>query len=311
MSVLELLYPVQTLDNQLLVPSGSKLSIETLDHLISSNRSTSYQKHSLLQYGLIKEDLLNLLSLPPYKVIFADQKQISELLDLLEKVYIDLPVLQVLDYFKEHESYTYHHTLNTFALTTVLAKDLISDYQDMIKEVASCPAHDIGKVCVPLHILRKADPLTSTELSILQHHASAGYVLLCYYLRDMQSLSAIIARDHHERKDGSGYPRGISLTDRMVEIVAVSDIYDALISNRPYRPVAYDNRTALEEITEMAMRNEIGLDVVKALVAYNRKDKPSFSDCIVSDKKRGTPPSGNVYGMIADKNNQHSDSDDK
>jgi hypothetical protein len=61
----------------------------------------------------------------------------------------------------------------------------------------------------------------------------------------------------------------------------------------------------------MAERNEIGWEVVKALVAYNRKDKPNFSDCVVSIEKRGARPSGNVYGVIADENNQHSDADDK
>jgi HD-GYP domain-containing protein (c-di-GMP phosphodiesterase class II) len=309
MSILKLHYPVHTLDKQLLLPSGSELSEDTLNHLISSNKTASYQNHSLLQYA--KEDLLDVLRLPPYNVIFADQKQTSELLTIMEKVSVTFPVLQAMDYFKNHESYTYRHVLSTFALTILLAKDLIFDYKDMITEVASCPAHDIGKICIPLHILKKSSPLTPEELSILKHHAVAGYVLLSYYLKDSQILSAIIARDHHERKNGSGYPRGISLTDRMVEIVAVSDIYDALISNRPYRNAVYDNRTALEEITGMAERNEIGWDVVKALVAYNRKDKPKFSDCVVSDQKRGAPPQNNFYGVITDENKQNLDDDDK
>jgi HD-GYP domain-containing protein (c-di-GMP phosphodiesterase class II) len=307
--MLKLHYPVHTLDKQLLLPPGSELSEDTLNNLISSNKSAFRQNHSLLQYA--KEDLLGLLRRPPYNVIFADQKQISELLTIMEKVSVPSPVLQAMDYFKNHESYTYNHVLSTFALTTLLAKDLIFDYKDLIMEVASCPAHDIGKICIPLHILKKSNPLTPEEYSLLKHHASAGYVLLCYYFKDAQNFSAIIARDHHERNNGSGYPRGISLTDRMVEIVAVSDIYDALISNRPYRNSVYDNRTALEEITGMAERNEIDWDVVKALVAYNRKDKPRFSDCVVSYQKRGAPPQDNFYGVIADENKQNLDADDK
>ena len=88
--------------------------------------------------------------------------------------------------------------------------------------------------------------------------------------------------------------------DRMVEIVTVSDVYDALISSRPYRPIAYDNRTALEEITAMAERNEIGWNVVRALVARNRKSKPHHSECEVSVEKRGISPPGNVYGVIVE-----------
>ena len=87
----------------------------------------------------------------------------------------------------------------------------------------------------------------------------------------------------------------------ITDIVTVSDIYDALISPRPYRLIAYDNRTALEEITEMAESNKIDRDVVKALVSHNRKENPDYSDCIISTEKRGTPPLDNVYGVIVDK----------
>ena len=93
-------------------------------------------------------------------------------------------------------------------------------------------------------------------------------------------------------------PRGIQLTDRMVEIMVVSDVYDALISPRPYRPVSYDNRTALEEITKMAEMNKIGWEAVKSLVAHNRKVKPRPSEVRVSSEKRGTPPLPNFHGVV-------------
>ena len=218
----------------------------------------------------------------------------------MKSVRIVVPVLQSLDYFKKHDFHTYRHILTVSALSTLLAKDLLSDHQDLIREAATGPTHDFGKVCVPLHILKKSQPLTRRERSILKHHTAAGHILLSYYLKDNHNLAARVARDHHERKDASGYPRGIRLMDRMVEIVTVSDVYDALISSRPYRPIAYDNRTALEEITAMAERNEIGWNVVRALVARNRKSKPHHSECEVSVEKRGTSPPGSVYGVIVE-----------
>jgi HD-GYP domain-containing protein (c-di-GMP phosphodiesterase class II) len=301
MSLLKLQYPVHTLDKKLLLPSGSELSEDTLDRLISSNKAESYQNEPFLKYVI--KDLFSFLKLPPYSMIFSEQQR-KEILKILEKVSIPLPVLDILHYFKKHESYTYRHVLNTFALTALLARELISDFDDMIREVASCPAHDIGKICVPLNILGKSSPLTLSEYDTLKHHAAAGYVLLSYYLRDPHNLSAVIARDHHERKDGAGYPLGTRLKDRMVEIVAVCDIYDALTSTRPFRQSAYDNRTALEEITAMAESNKIGWDVVKALVANNRKDRPKFSDCVVSAQRRGEPPQDNLYGTITDDHNE-------
>lgn len=135
---------------------------------------------------------------------------------------------------------------------------------------------------------------------MLKHHTVAGYIILCHYLLDRKNLSAPVARNHHERKDGSGYPSGIQLQDLMIEMIASCDIFDALISSRVYRPVSYDNRTACEEITKMAERGEINRDVVRALIAYKRKDTPHFSDCRISAEKRGTPPPSNVYGIIAE-----------
>ncbi len=300
MKNLKLGYPVTTLDNELLLQAGSDLSDETINGLISSNKIKSYKSLPLLEYGTVKKDLLRFLSQPPYHVIFSDKKQVSNILKLMENVNLVYPVLETLDYFNEREFYTYRHILMVFALSTLLASDLVHDYKELVREAATGPTHDIGKICIPLNILTKSVPLTKAEMDILMHHSAAGYVLLSYYLRDPEGLTAKVARDHHERKNGVGYPRGIELSDRMIEIVSVSDIYDALISARPYRPTAYDNRTACEEITTMAEKNEVSWDIVKALVAHNRKNKPHYSECDISIEKRGEPPPGNVHGVLAD-----------
>jgi HD-GYP domain-containing protein (c-di-GMP phosphodiesterase class II) len=259
-------------------------------------------------YGSVKGDCLNFLSNPPYDIIFSDKNQINDLLNILETVYLSNPILESLDYFKQHDFYTYAHILMVFALSTLLAKDLIPDYQECIRLSATGPTHDIGKICVPLPILKKATPLTKTERSFIEHHAVAGYVLLSYYYKCTQHLACEVASDHHERRDGSGYPRGILLKAPLVEIIAVSDIYDALIKPRPYRSTAYDNRAALEEITEMTEENKIGREVVKTLIAHNRKFKPNYREMKISDEKRSTPPLYNVYGIIAEQ--EKTDSED-
>jgi len=298
MPKLTLQHPIHTLDNQLLLPPGTFLTKEALDTFISSQGPYSYPTHPLLLHGSVKEDCLDFLSNPPYDVIFSDKKEINDLFDILEAVYLSVPVLQSLDYFKEHDFYTYCHILMVFALSTLLAKDLIPDYEECIQLSATGPTHDIGKICVPLHILRKTTPLTKTERGFIEHHAAAGYVLISYYYKDIQPLACRVALDHHERKDGSGYPRGIMLQDPLVEIIAVSDIYDALIIPRPYRSTAYDNRAALEEVTRMAEQNKIGWDAVKALIAHNRKSKPDYREIKISAETRSTPPSYNVYGIL-------------
>lgn len=300
MSLLKLGYPVYSLDRQLLLRAGTTLTDETLKTLIASRGADHRKTHALMQYGTVKEDILTFLAHPPVNNIIHDQRQITEITKIMEHVKLVRPVLDSMEYFKMHDAYTYRHILVVFALSALISINLISDYHIRIRESAAGPTHDIGKICIPVSVLRKTSPLTRDERKLLRHHTTAGYILLGYYLQDIEQLSVRVARDHHERNDGSGYPSGIHLNDRAVEIVAVCDIYDALSASRPYRPLAYDNRSALEEITRMAERGEVSWEVVRALIAQNRKGKPHFSECTVSLEKRGAPPPGNMYGVIED-----------
>jgi putative two-component system response regulator len=95
--------------------------------------------------------------------------------------------------------------------------------------------HDIGKLAVPEHILLKPGPLTPDERKIMEQHAIAGE-RICAPLRSFRHVLPII-RHHHEKQDGSGYPDGlkadqIPLTARILQI---TDVYDALTTDRPYR----------------------------------------------------------------------------
>jgi HD-GYP domain-containing protein (c-di-GMP phosphodiesterase class II) len=298
-------YPVHALDNQQLLPAGTVLTEETMHALASSlkdNRGT--EQCSLLSHDATEKHILTFFKTPPYHTIFADRELVGEILQLMNHIHIAPPLLQSLDYFKKYDFYTYRHILMVSALTTLLAKDLVADYKDQIREMATGPTHDVGKLSIPLHVLKKSSPLTRTERNILQHHTLTGYVLLSYYCRDPLNLAAQVARDHHERRNGSGYPCGKLLKDFMIEIIACCDIYDALISPRPYRPVSYDNRTALEEITAIAERDEISRDIVRALIALNRGGRRNFREIELSHEKRGAPPPGNVYGMTSDTNDE-------
>ncbi|MFW6138628.1 MAG: HD-GYP domain-containing protein [Spirochaetota bacterium] len=293
-------FPVQTTHNTQLLPAETILSDETMERLTSTSPQLSTVP--FLNYSHVKKDLLKIINMGPYMIIFEDNRKKTAMLDLMEKVNVTPPVLHSLDYFRNADPYTYRHKLIVFVLSTLLAQDILEDREGLFQEVSAGPTHDFGKICVPLRVLRKTTPLTHTERLLLEHHASAGFVLLSYYQGDMNTLAARVARDHHERRDGSGYPTGKKQKELLVEIVAVSDVYDALISPRPYRPTCYDNRTALEEITDMAEQGKLNLEVVKALVAFNRRSKPHHTECTISTDRRGCAPPGNIYGKF--ENNQ-------
>lgn len=107
---------------------------------------------------------------------------------------------------------------------------------DLILKAA--PMHDIGKVAIPDHILLKPGRLDADEMEVMKTHAEAGYRILRGSASQMLRIAAGIARSHHERYDGNGYPLGLSagMIPLPARIVAVADVFDALTSARPDKP---------------------------------------------------------------------------
>jgi putative two-component system response regulator len=100
------------------------------------------------------------------------------------------------------------------------------------------PLHDIGKIAIPDHILRKPAPLSADERRVVETHTELGHGILAGSREPLLQLGAEIAWTHHERFDGGGYPRGFAGDAIPIDgrIVAVADVFDALVSDRVYRP---------------------------------------------------------------------------
>src|SRR5213078_4487515 len=113
--------------------------------------------------------------------------------------------------------------------------------------------HDLGKIGVPEHILRKQGPLTDEEWIAMRRHPLTGAQIVAPL--EFFADAALIVRHHHERHDGSGYPDGLKGDGIPVgaRIVAIADVYDALTSERPYR-----RKLARAEAVQI-MRDDAGL----------------------------------------------------
>lgn len=296
----ELPIAVTTLDGKELLPAGTIVTEQVAADIAELGQMQPSEELELLAYGTVRSDLRRFLNIPPYQEIFSDQAVVEKLFSSMQKVHLPLPLLKALDYFRQYDFHTYRHILMVFNLSSLLVQDLgVASHQPDAYFIAG-PSHDFGKISVPLHVLKKAGPLTLQEKQLVKYHPVTGYILLSYYLGDHLHPAALVARDHHERRDGSGYPRGISEIEPVAELVAACDVYDALLSPRPYRPLSYDNRTALEELTRMAASGALGWSCVEALVACNRIGRPSVDQVVVSLDVRGTPPIGNSYGVVLD-----------
>ncbi len=111
-------------------------------------------------------------------------------------------------------------------------------FEDEVRMIElAAPLHDIGKIAIPDALLLKPGPLSVEETAVMRQHPQIGYDLLSGSQNRFIQLSAKIALRHQERWDGSGYPDGLSGETIPLEarIVAVADVFDALISERPYK----------------------------------------------------------------------------
>ena len=119
---------------------------------------------------------------------------------------------------------------------------LDEDEAEMLKEAS--PMHDIGKVATPDSILNKRDILTKEEKEHMCTHTTLGYQMLNKSNRALLKMAATVAHEHHEKYDGSGYPRGLRGEEISIygRITALADVFDALGSSRVYKPAWEDEK---------------------------------------------------------------------
>lgn len=148
------------------------------------------------------------------------------------------------------------HLQRMSAYTALLARRHGLDAAAVESIRAASPMHDIGKVGVPEAILRKPGRLTEAETREMRRHPEIGRDLLAGSRSPLLRLGASIAYTHHERWDGTGYPQGLAGDAIPLEgrIVAVADVFDALTSERPYKP-AWSIDDAFAELHRQAGRH--------------------------------------------------------
>lgn len=135
------------------------------------------------------------------------------------------------------DEYIFGHSVSTAVYAALIGLQLGYSDDDMNELVTAALLHDIGKTRLNGNILNKEGKLDDKEFEYMRQHPAAGYEALKKTV-DISERVKLVALNHHERLDGSGYPRGLTEQgmDEFSKIVAVADVYDALTSTRSYRP---------------------------------------------------------------------------
>lgn len=179
-------------------------------------------------------------------------------------------VMNMLAEVQTTDNYTFQHSLNVTLYTLALASKLGYLERQLIEIGIGAILHDVGKCFVPLAILNKAGKLSDEEFTLIKEHTTNGFNMI-RKIPEISLLSAHCAYQHHERLDGSGYPRGLKGDEihEYSKIIAIADVYDALTTNRSYRQPALPHE-ALEIITSGAgiLFDERLVEAFKQAIAF-------------------------------------------
>ncbi|WP_078414202.1 HD-GYP domain-containing protein [Priestia abyssalis] len=199
---------------------SEKLRREAISFIKSSfNRIVNESKQQ--QSFLLEKSMKEVVSL--VRNFIGELKHNENVLNLLTDIYI-------------YDDYVYSHSINVTMYALALGMELKLSDNDLETIGIGALLHDVGKVSVPLDILDKPGKLTAEEFEEVKKHPEYGYELL----RKVPTLSLLVAHcayQHHERLDGSGYPRGLKGNQIHLfgKILAIADVYDAVTSHRVYR----------------------------------------------------------------------------
>lgn len=296
---MRLIYDLYSLDRKLLFKAQQKITKLKLNQLAKANKKIDYVK---ISNTAILNDIKTSLKDKNYSIIFSPESINKKIINIMKKLNLPKLIISELLKIKRTMPYTYRHILITAILGTKISlnKQLKGKY-DPIKIARLGIVHDIGKSRIPLEILQKSTPLTKSEHEILKTHALIGYVLLHHYCGKNHHFYDYASFEHHERLDGSGYPRQIKKMNKYSQVIAVVDVLDALIACRPYRKTAFSLRAALDLLLDKAEQKTLNKRIVHLLISLARKTKPDLKELIISQTKRDKPPIKNVYGKIARK----------
>ena len=170
--------------------------------------------------------------------VFRD-KTVHKKLEILEHEKVKMQeqiILSMIEMIESRDSYTAGHTRRVASYCVLIAKEMGYSEKDIELVKNAAWLHDIGKISTPDSVLLKPGKLEAAEYKLIQEHLNSGYEMLNQI--DQYKLIASVMREHHEKYDGTGYPRGLKSDEikPLSRIMMVADAFDAMTTNRVYKP---------------------------------------------------------------------------
>ena len=279
-----------------------KKDVEIMPVIVKKIREIG-EKHKQVRVPLVNTDIFT-----DFEKVFDDKRYVGmlkspvtkkEVCGIAGSLQIENDLIFELHTMKSNLPYTYNHLLivAAFAIKLSLAYKPKGYDKQMI---AHCGfTHDIGKTRIPIPILNKPARLTKEERRVIETHPVIGYLMLNYYLKKDRVICALASLDHHERLDGSGYPKGIKKINKYTKLISVVDVMDALMTPRPYREKAFSLRASLDYLLKEAYAGRFDINTVLSLISLARKKKPDIRTMKVSKETREELPEELTYDKYA------------
>jgi HD-GYP domain-containing protein (c-di-GMP phosphodiesterase class II) len=208
--------------------------IESIKEAVSDQTLSPEEKVKMV-YVRSVEMIRGVLEQPTTKKIGEAKEAIVGIVDMiLSEEQTSRFLLEIIS----HDFYTYTHSVNVGFISVYLAKNVFqhSDAHDMHELGVGFFLHDLGKVGIPAEIINKPQRLTDAEMGVVRRHPFQGFKILQEACQLTEESKTIVLQ-HHERNDGTGYPKRLRGEEIHLygRICSIADVYDALTSDRPYR----------------------------------------------------------------------------
>lgn len=274
--------PIYSENGQILIQNGMRLTLTMINRLIKNSITYVYIADQALNHIEANSGISNQLRVRATYMIkeafkelklksFTEKSYILErkgnelttvVKDIISEVKNSDEAVTLLTDILISDDYIFQHSINVTIYALALGTKLKLTDHELVELGMGAILHDIGKIFICPKILQKTSKLTDEEFDIMKTHTKLGFD----FIRKWTDLPAVIAHcayQHHERLDGSGYPRGLRDKDihKYAKIIGIADVFDAVTSNRIYREAMLPH-VALEILYAGAL-NKFDKDMVR------------------------------------------------